>query len=108
MFPYRNPLKLIRLPEIHSPVIITILRCMDSPPYLSAIFEKGDNFYDFQFSCRDRVALPVWGLVLTLLHSERPKLHTILAFLSAVGLKGRICSGQQIFSFKSLHPSEKN
>ena len=24
---------------------------------------------------------------LTLLHSERPKLHTILAFLSAVGLK---------------------
>ena len=25
---------------------------------------------------------------LTLLHSERPKLHTILAFLSAIGLKG--------------------
>ena len=25
--------------------------------------------------------------VLTLLHSERPKLHTILAFLSATGLK---------------------
>ena len=24
---------------------------------------------------------------LTLLHSERPKVHTILAFLSAVGLK---------------------
>ena len=24
---------------------------------------------------------------LTLLHSERPKLHTILAFLSAVGLR---------------------
>ena len=24
---------------------------------------------------------------LTLLHSERPKLHTILAFLSAIGLK---------------------
>ena len=24
---------------------------------------------------------------LTLLHSERPKLHTILAFLSATGLK---------------------
>ena len=25
--------------------------------------------------------------ILTLLHSERPKLHTILAFLSAIGLK---------------------
>ena len=25
-------------------------------------------------------------MCLTLLHSERPKLHTILAFLSAVGL----------------------
>ena len=25
-------------------------------------------------------------LLLTLLHSERPKLHTILAFLSAIGL----------------------
>ena len=25
--------------------------------------------------------------ILTLLHSEKPKLHTILAFLSAVGLK---------------------
>ena len=26
---------------------------------------------------------------LTLVHSERPKLHTILALLSAVGLNGR-------------------
>ena len=26
-------------------------------------------------------------MILILLHSERPKLHTILAFLSAVGLK---------------------
>ena len=25
--------------------------------------------------------------ILTLLHSERPKLHTILAFMSAIGLK---------------------
>ena len=29
-------------------------------------------------------------LLLTLLHSKRPKLYTILAFLSAVWLKGRI------------------
>ena len=27
----------------------------------------------------------------TLLHSERPKLYTILAFLSAVGLKSYFC-----------------
>ena len=31
------------------------------------------------------------GLLLTLLHSERPKLHAILVFLSAIGLKERIC-----------------
>ena len=30
------------------------------------------------------------SLSLTLLHSERPKLYTILAFLSAIGLK---CKG---------------
>ena len=29
----------------------------------------------------------VFVIVLTLLHSKRPKLHTILAFLSAIGLK---------------------
>ena len=28
-----------------------------------------------------------WLLLLTLLHSERPKLYAILAFLSAVGLR---------------------
>ena len=27
---------------------------------------------------------------LTLLHSERPKLHRVLAFLSAIGLNGHI------------------
>ena len=32
--------------------------------------------------------------LLTLLHSERPKLHTILAFLSAIGLI-RSCIGCQ-------------
>ena len=34
----------------------------------------------------------VRDLLLTLLHSERPKLYTILVFLSAVGLKERIFS----------------
>ena len=35
---------------------------------------------------------------LTLLHSERPKLHTILAFLSAIGLKDNFtASGIEMF-----------
>ena len=33
------------------------------------------------------ISLPNWGQSLTLLHSEKPKLYTILAFLSAIGLK---------------------
>ena len=38
--------------------------------------------------------IPVW---LTLLHSERPKLNTILAFLSAIGLRGHlILQGRQL------------
>ena len=32
--------------------------------------------------------------LLTLLHSERPKLYAILAFLSAIGLKKTICLPQ--------------
>ena len=31
-----------------------------------------------------------WGQLLILLHSERPKLYTILTFLSEIGLKERI------------------
>ena len=30
---------------------------------------------------------------LTLLHSGRPKLHTVLAFLSAIGLTQKVCTG---------------
>ena len=41
-----------------------------------------------------------WGGVnsLTLLHSERPKLYTILAFLSAIGLRKEFV---QIYSLRS-------
>ena len=62
-------------------------------------FFKGGNFCDLQFDFLDDVALPDWGLPfrericfflgmnsLTLLHSEGPKLYTILAFLSAIEL----------------------
>ena len=34
----------------------------------------------------------LFNSTLTILHSERPKLHTILAFLSAIGLKVLTCS----------------
>ena len=36
---------------------------------------------------KDEILPHVFPLSLTLLHSERPKMHTILAFLSAIGLK---------------------
>ena len=41
-------------------------------------------------------------LLLTLLHSERPKLYAILAFLSAIGLRERTCSieREHILSFQ--------
>ena len=38
---------------------------------------------------------------LTLLHSERPKLHTILVFLSAVGLNCLGISMQNTFNVKT-------
>ena len=42
--------------------------------------------------------------LLTLLHSERPKLYAILAFLSAVGLNQILLQLLQLFSvFKFLH-----
>ena len=43
----------------------------------------------FHFFLVSRKALPKWGLILTLLHPERPKFNTLLAFLSAIGLKQR-------------------
>ena len=41
-----------------------------------------------------------WGVSLTLLHSERPKLQTILAILSAIGLKERIRPKSRFFKCK--------
>ena len=35
------------------------------------------------------------GQFLTLLQLERPKLYAILAFLTAIGLKERICSSRR-------------
>ena len=41
---------------------------------------------------------------LTLLHSESSKMYTILTFLSAVGLKERICSSGRKFSPVQVDP----
>ena len=40
------------------------------------------------------------GLILTLLHSERPKLYGVLAVLSVIGLKEGICSWELILFAK--------
>ena len=62
---------------------------------LSTILTKGrggkGNFHDFLLASTDNLNLPIWSLLLTLLHSEGPKLYGVLAVLSAIGLKKRIC-----------------
>ena len=37
---------------------------MGTSPFYSAIFMKGDNFYDFLFASLDKVTLSKWGLLL--------------------------------------------
>ena len=66
---------------------------------ISARFTKGKNLYGFLlFPCQQNFSKR--GLYLTLLHSEQPKLYGVLAILSAIGLKERICSQRRIFFFK--------
>ena len=55
-----------------------------------------------------------WGHLLTLWHSERPKLHRVLAILSAIGLKKRISPQgailvvkEQTRSWKGLIPEKQ-
>ena len=43
-------------------------------------------------------ALKKWDFPLTLLHSERPKLHRVLTFLGVIGLKEGICGPCITFS----------
>ena len=54
------------------------------------------NFCDFPCAFLDTEALLERGLLLTLLHLERPKLHTILAFLSATGLNEKKNSRRRV------------
>ena len=46
--------------------------------------------------------LPLVRKLLTLLHSERPKLYTILVLLSAIGLKEKFIPKEKVLSFKSI------
>ena len=59
----------------------------------------------FVFSCL--LSFPKWDLSLILLHSERPKLHRILAVLSAIGLKERKCCPITEFLSLSVDSVEK-
>ena len=55
-------------------------------------FYKGKQFLSLSVCLLDKPTLMEQGLLLTLLHSEWPKLHRVLAVLSAIGLKERISS----------------
>ena len=70
--------------------------CVQNRDFLT-IFSKGNNFSDFLLASLDDIAIRKWCLFLTLLHSEQPKLHRVLAVLSAIGLNERIFSGQTFF-----------
>ena len=74
-----------------------------TPKGVDCHFSKRDNFCAFMLATLGDVALPKCYILLTLLHSERPKLYTILAFLSALGLK--VCHDRLKFfplKFESL------
>ena len=70
------------------------------------MYSKESSFCDtlFAFSLRQNLSKIV--LPLTQLHSERSKLYTFLAFLSAIGLKERVFLHGKTF-FLSVNPSEQ-
>ena len=78
---------------------------MDTPSCFSVVFTKGNYSCDLLFCSLDKGALPKkCSLHLILLHSKRPKLYAILAFLSAIGLNKKKCllPEELILSTKSL------
>ena len=38
-----------------------LVRCLGTPPVVSAIFTKGKNSHDFMFACLEEEAVPVGG-----------------------------------------------
>ena len=84
-----------------------LLRCMGTCPCLVTIYIKGNNFFDFLFASLDEKIHQKSSLLLTLWHSEWPKLHRVFAILSAIGLKKKISPRGAKSFLKKLTPTEK-
>ena len=60
--------------------------------HLITVLDERDTFRGSNSAIFSFAFLLNLGQLLTLLHSELPKLHRVLAVLDAIGLKKRICS----------------
>ena len=76
--------------------------CKVTGQCFSTSFTKGNDLQDSLFASMDDKALPKGGQLLTLLHSEGPKLYGVLAILCAIGLRERICYNRSKSKFFSL------
>ena len=56
----------------------------------TTLFQYWMEVFPFQKNPKNLVHLKFLGLLLTLLHSEQPKLYRVLAVLSTVGLKEKL------------------
>ena len=81
---------------------LVLKRCKVTGPCFSASFTKGNDLHDSLFASMDDKALLKGGQLLTLLHSEGPKLYGVLAILRAIGLRERICYKRSKSKFFSL------
>ena len=89
-----NSLKNLRLLEIFFSLHICRQGSKRKSEKLSSIVKwwRNKELYSLTLNCCE-----CFVTLLTLLHSERPKLHTILAFLSAVGLRERYDDEMYLF-----------
>ena len=79
-------------------ILIKRKRIWEYASCISAIFAR-EITCGFMVAIVGDKTLPKMGFYsLTLLHSERPKLHTILAFLSAIGFRKEFAS-KAVFIF---------
>ena len=62
----------------------------------------------FFFNLQIYILSDCFSVTLTLLHSERPKLYTILAFLSAIGLRSRFLSKAQLINMSKHMASQSS
>ena len=75
--------------NVHTTPTRTYCKCSRPLPYCNPNCRTPRHWKFTQHHCTIR---PPQGLLLTLLHPERPKLHAILAFPGAIGLKAGLCS----------------